>query len=82
LKKAGFFEKYKDQFNESILKGNRRILKERAVGNDLEMNVRKYVFTSKASNATATWDLQNSLENKIVERKGRGRSMVYIIKLE
>jgi len=50
------------------------------VGIGLEMKVRKYVFTSKSSKAV-TWDLQNYLENKIIERKGGGRSKVYIIKL-
>ncbi len=82
LKKARFFDSHKDQLNERQLKVIRRILKEGAGGFEGGLNVRKYVSITKTSKATATRDLQDLLEKKIVDRKGGGRSTAYILKLE
>ena len=81
LKKAKFFDQYKDQFNSRQQKVIRRMLDEGHTGFEGGMNARKYVSLTGASKATATRDLQDLVEKGIFNPVGGGRSTRYSIKL-
>jgi len=46
------------------------------------INAKKYIGITKTSKATATKDLQDLQENKIISKKGQGRSTTYILNLQ
>jgi len=79
LKKAKFFDRYKDQLSERQLKVIRRMLEEGPKGFSGGMNATKYASLTKISKATATRDLQDLLERKIFIVIGAGRSTRYQI---
>jgi Fic family protein len=77
LKKANFFDRYKDQLNARQLKVIRRMLQEGPNGFEGGINARKYMVISDTSKTTATRDLQDLLAKKIVIQIGSGRSVRY-----
>jgi len=81
LKKAKFFDQYKDQLNSRQQKVIRRMLDEGHTGFEGGMNARKYVSLTEASKATATRDLQDLVEKGIFNPVGGGRSTRYSINL-
>ena len=82
LKKAMFFDKFKNQINERQLKAIHRMLDAGLEGFEGGMNAGKYVSITKTSKATATRDLQHLVEIKAFQIKGGGRSTSYILNLE
>lgn len=81
LKKAKFFDTYKNLLNERQLIVIKRMLVEGAEGFKGGMNARKYVSLTKTSKATATRDLQFLLEKKLLVAFGGGRSTGYQVNL-
>ena len=83
LKKAKFFDRYKESFNDRQLKVIRRMLKEGPEGFAGGMNAGKYMSITKASKATATRDLQDLVEKKTFVLLGEsgGRSTRYRLNL-
>jgi Fic family protein len=79
LKKAKFFDQYRDQLNERQLTVVRRMLEEGPTGFEGGMNARKYTSITKTSKATATRDMQQLLEIGAFIRTGKagGRSISY-----
>ena len=77
VKKAHFFDRYKDQMNLRQMKVIKRMLDEGPKGFEGGMNARKYVGITKASKATATRDLQDLAEKKILVILGTGRGTRY-----
>lgn len=81
LKKAKFFDCYKDQLSDRQLKVIRRMLEEGPEGFSGGMNATKYTSLTKISKATATRDLQDLLEKKVFIVVGAGRSTRYQINI-
>ncbi|MFT3703420.1 MAG: Fic family protein [Agriterribacter sp.] len=83
LKKARFFDRFKDQFNERQLTVVKRMFEEGPQGFEGGMNARKYIGITKTSKATATRDMQQLLEIGafISADKGGGRSTSYIVNI-
>ncbi len=83
LKKAKFFVRFKDKFNERQLTVIKRMLEEGPKGFEGGMNARKYIGVTKTSKATATRDLQQLLEIEAFVPAGKagGRSTSYQVNL-
>ena len=83
LKKARFFDRFKNQLNDRQLTVIRRMLEEGTKGFQGGMNARKYIGISKTSKATATRDMQQLLEIGafVNEGKAGGRSTSYQLAL-
>lgn len=81
LKKARFFDKFKDQLNERQMKVVRRMLEQGAQGFEGGMNARKYVSIAKTSKATATRDLQDLADKSVLVVSGGGRSTGYCVNI-
>jgi Fic family protein len=83
LRKAKFFDRFRDQLNERQLKVINRMLDEGPDGFEGGMNARKYVSITKSSKATATRDLQRLMEIGAFKRLGEagGRSTRYQVDL-
>jgi Fic family protein len=81
LKKAKFFDLYRDQLNERQLKVIKRILEEGPGGFEGGMTAKKYIAITKTSKATATRDLQMLAELKIFINTGGGRNTNYILNI-
>ncbi|MGB8190294.1 MAG: Fic family protein [Chitinophagaceae bacterium] len=83
LKKAKFFDRFKDKLSERQLKVIRRMLDEGPEGFEGGMNASKYESITKVSKATATRDLQELLEIGafILFGSGGGRSTKYQVGL-
>jgi Fic family protein len=79
LKKAKFFDRYRDRLSERQLKVIRCMLAEGPEGFSGGMNATKYASLTKISKATATRDLQDLMEKKIFIAVGGGRSTRYQI---
>jgi Fic family protein len=84
LKKAKFFDRFRNEFNERQLTVVKRMLDEGPRGFEGGMNARKYVGITKTSKATATRDMQQLLEKGIFVQRGDagGRSTSYELSLE
>jgi Fic family protein len=83
LRKAKFFDRFKDQFNDRQLIVIKRMLEEGAKGFEGGMNARKYIGLTKTSKATATRDMQELLDIGafILAGKAGGRSTSYMVNL-
>lgn len=77
LKKAKFFDRYKDQLNERELKGVARMFESGVAGFEGGMTAKKYIAITKTSKATATRDLQHLQEIGVLKQVGAGRSVRY-----
>lgn len=83
LRKAKFFDRYKDLLNERQRTVINRMLEEGPDGFEGGMNARKYIGITKTSKATATRDMQELLENGafVLAGTGGGRSISYQVNL-
>lgn len=81
LKKAIFFDKFKDFLNERQLKTIKRMLQAGIKGFEGGMSARKYMVITGASKATATRDLQYLFAIKVLKQIGSGRSARYELNL-
>jgi Fic family protein len=81
LKKAKFFDQFKEELNDRQLKVIRRMLEESG-GFKGGMTANKYVSITKTSKATATRDLQLMVNLGLVEVAGGGRSTHYHLKMK
>ncbi len=83
LKKAKFFDSFKDQLNDRQLSVVKRMFQEGTKGFEGGMNARKYMGITKTSKATATRDMQQLLEMGafIPSDKGGGRSTSYLVNI-
>jgi len=77
LKKAQFFDRYKDKLNERQSKAVLKIMEQGADGFEGGMTARKYMSITRASKATATRDLQQLYDLGVFTRYGGGRSVRY-----
>ena len=83
LKKAKFFDSFKDRLNDRQLMVVKRMFEEGTKGFQGGMNARKYMGITKTSKATATRDMQQLLEIGafIPADKGGGRSTSYLVNI-
>jgi Fic family protein len=83
LRKATFFDRYRDRLNDRQRRVINRMLEEGPEGFKGGMNAKKYVSLTKTSKATATRDLQHLMEIGAFWRLGEagGRSTRYDVNL-
>ena len=81
LKKAKLFDRVGDELNDRQLKVVRRMLEEGPTGFEGGMSARKYVAIAGTSKPTATRDLQDLVEKKVLVPSGGGRSTHYQLNL-
>ncbi len=81
LKKAQFFDRYKDQLNQRQLKVVNKMLEKGTNGFEGGMTAKKHIGISKASKATATCDLQELHVMGVFVQEGAGRSVRYQLNL-
>lgn len=81
LKRAQFFDRYKDQLDERQLKVVNKMLDKGADGFEGGMTARKYMGITRVSKATATRDLQRLHEMGLLVQEGAGRSVRYQLSL-
>jgi len=82
LKKAQFFDRYKDQLDEQQLKAINKMLDKGAEGLEGGMTAKKYMGITKVSKATATRHLQQLHEMGVLIQEGAGRSVRYQLGLQ
>jgi Fic family protein len=81
LRKARFFDKFKDLLNERQLKVIKRMMQAGAEGFTGGISARKYIVITGTSKATATRDLQHLSNIKALIQIGSGRSVRYELNL-
>jgi len=81
LKKARFFERFRDQMNPRQQKAINRVFQEGPEGFRGGLNARKYKNLTEVSKATATRDLQDLVKKGSLVPTGAGRSARYEINL-
>jgi Fic family protein len=81
LRKARFFDRFKNELSERQLVAVRRMLEEGPRGFEGGMNTRKYIGITKTSKATATRDLHDLLQKGIFTVYGAGRNTSYQLTL-
>lgn len=81
LKKTLFFDRYKAQLNERQFKAINKMLEKGLEGFEGGMTAKKYMSITKTSKATATRDLQELQEMRILTQEGAGRSVRYTLTL-
>lgn len=77
IKKAKFFDTFKDSLNDRQMKAVKRMLKSGVEGFEGGMNAKKYMNITGISKATATRDLQELATMAILKPAGKGRSVRY-----
>jgi Fic family protein len=82
LKKAAFFDYYKDSLNERQLKVVHRMLRAGIDGFEGGMSAKKYMAITPTSKATATRDLQQLVTLHVFIPIGSGRSVRYELNLD
>ncbi len=82
LKKTRFFEYFGQKLNDRQLKVVNRMLDEGPEGFEGGMSATKYISITKTSKATATRDLQDLAEKKVLLPFGGGRSTRYQLNLK
>jgi Fic family protein len=81
LKKAHFFDKFKDILNERQLKVIKRMMQAGIKGFEGGMSAKKYISITGTSKATATRDLQHLFTIKALKQTGGGRNVRYELNL-
>ncbi|GAA4311041.1 Fic family protein [Compostibacter hankyongensis] len=81
LKKAQFYDRYKNRIEERQLKAINKMLDKGVEGFEGGMTARKYMGITKVSKATATRDLQQLHESGVLVQEGAGRSVRYQLNL-
>lgn len=82
LKKARFFDRYREEFNERQTKAVLKIMEQGADGFEGGMTAKKYMGITQASKATATRDLQQLYDLGVFRREGGGRSVRYQLNMD
>ncbi|MGC4128258.1 MAG: Fic family protein [Bergeyella sp.] len=82
LSKAKFMDKHKSLMNERQVKAVLKMFDSGVSGFEGGMTARKYVSITKSSRATATRDLQDLTDKKVLLQKGEGRNVSYELNLE
>ncbi len=82
LRKAKFFDRFKNELNERQLKVIKRMMDAGPEGFKGGMNANKYISLTKVSKATATRDLQHLSDTGAVLVQGGGRSTRYILSMD
>ena len=77
LKKARFFDHYRDKLNERQSKAVLKMMEQGVDGFEGGMTAKKYMGITRASKATATRDLQQLYDLGVLAREGGGRSVHY-----
>ncbi len=81
IRKARFFDKFKDILNERQLKVIKRMLQAGIKGFEGGISAKKYMSITGTSKATATRDLQHMFAIKALKQMGSGRSVRYELNL-
>lgn len=81
LKKAQFYDRYKDRIDQRQWKAINKMLDKGAEGFEGGMTAKKYMGITKVSKATATRDLQQLHELGVLVQEGAGRSVRYQLNL-
>lgn len=81
LKKTMFFDRFKDQLNDTQLKVINKMFAEGPTGFQGGMTAEKYLRIGKVSKATATRHLQDLLKLKAFKVTGQGRATRYNLNL-
>ncbi|MDR1757935.1 MAG: Fic family protein [Bacteroidales bacterium] len=79
VKKTHFFDTHKALLNTRQTKAINKMLDAGIDGFEGGMTAKKYISIAKTSKATATRDLQELVENKILTRQGDGRGTRYVL---
>ncbi len=82
LKKARFFDRFREQLTERAVRVVKRMFDEGVDGFEGGMNARKYVAITKVSKATATRDLKELVDIGVLVPVGAGRSASYNLNLD
>jgi len=82
LKKTKLFDRVGGELNERQLKVIRRMLKEGSKGFEGGMSAKIYIAIAGTSKPTATRDLQDLVEKKVLVLSGGGRSTRYDLRFE
>ena len=77
IEKTKFYDQHKNQLNERQLKVIDCIVKEVSTGFEGSLSAKKYIVMTGASRATATRDLQNLVEQKVLIQEGSGKGTRY-----
>ncbi len=77
LKKAKFFDRYKNELNARQLKAITKMMDAGPAGFEGGMTTKKYISITKTSKATATRDLQALADMGILNAEGGGRNVRY-----
>lgn len=78
LKKTRFFDEHRETLNQRQLKALKRMLDQGHSGFEGGMSAKKYSGITGVSKATATRDLQDLVEKRILSPHGDGRSRRYL----
>ena len=81
LKKARFFDHYREKLNEHQSKAVLKVM-EQGVSFEGKMTAKKYMSLTKASKATATRGLRQLYDLGVFAREGGGRSVRYHLNLD
>lgn len=81
LKKARFFDRFKNILNDRQLKVINRMADEGPKGFEGGMTARKYISITKTSKATATRDLRLLTEMGVLKEEGDGRNSHYLLNI-
>ena len=81
LNKSKFIDQFKNEMNERQTKAVLKMFENGLSGFEGGMTAIKYVSITKASRATATRDLKDLTEKKILKLKGEGRNRSYDLNL-
>lgn len=81
LKKAQFYDRYKDRIDQRQWKAINKMLDKGGEGFEGGMTAKKYMGITKVSKATATRDLQRLHEIGVLVQEGAGRSVRYQLNL-
>lgn len=77
IKKAEFFDQFKDQMNERQLKVIIRMMREGVKGFEGGLSAKNYIVIANTSASTATRDLQDLVDKKILTQTGTRKSTRY-----
>jgi Fic family protein len=77
-----FFDHYREKLNERQLKAVLKVMEQGVDGFEGEMTAKKYMSITRASNATATRDLQQLYDLGVFAREGGGRSVRYHLNID
>ena len=81
LKKAQFYDRYKDRIDERQWKAVNKMLDRGTEGFEAGMTAKKYMSITRVSKATATRDLQQLHQLGVLVQEGAGRSVRYQLNL-